>query len=228
MIGVFDSGHGGVNTVKELRRLFKYEDIVLFCDRKNSPFGTKSGKQIRDITENGINLLLKKGVRSVLIGCCTASTVYPYLTKKVRNIAFPIITPTVEAALNKSRKISVIATDLTVRTGTFKKEILRLSPTAKVYEISAQSLVYSAERGEADGNISKATAEHMESIVYKIKKSGSEALILGCTHFPSFYGELASRLEGISVISSTGAAVTSFAAGNPEIKEKGRLIYISS
>ena len=228
MIGVFDSGRGGVNTVRELRKLFKYEDIVLFCDRKSSPFGTKSREQIRDITENGIDLLLKRGARRVLIGCCTASTVYPLLTKEAREIAFPIITPTVEAALNKSQKISVIATLLTVGTGTFKKEILRLSPTAEVYEISAQDLVHSAERGEADGNISRATSEYMESIVYKIKACGSEALILGCTHFPSFIGELSARLEGVSVISSTGEAATSFAKGNTELKEKGRLIYISS
>ena len=68
MIGLFDSGMGGHNTLRHLRSLYPKENIVLLTDRKNSPYGTKSEDELVKITSENISTLLSIGVRSVLIG----------------------------------------------------------------------------------------------------------------------------------------------------------------
>ena len=185
MIGVFDSGDGGLCTVETIRTLRPNADICFLADRENAPYGTKTRGEIIALTKKNIRRLSEAGANKVLIACCTASSIYPELSAEEKRIAIPIIEPTAKEALRRSRtgKIGVIATRATVLSGAFTKSVRSLRPTAEVYEESAQELVSLVESGARDGALNGRTKEKIEKILSKIKRHRFDVIILGCTHF---------------------------------------------
>lgn len=193
MIGVFDSGEGGENALAILRSHAPMLDIALFCDRENAPFGEKDERLLTKITERGIRRLISFGCESVLIACCTASTVYTSLSEDLRRRALPIIEPTAKEALRITRrgKIAVIATDTTAASHAFSSMLCGRCAA----ELAASPLVRAIEGGAADGDISPALAEYLDGICEKISDTGADVLILGCTHFVRLRGEITKRIS---------------------------------
>ncbi len=109
MIGVFDSGAGGLFALAELRSLSPSADIVCFADRKNAPYGTKKKDELISLVTSGIDTLLAEGCSEVLMACCTASTVWELLPMRQRAVSVPIIVPTAEESLrlSKNKKIGI-------------------------------------------------------------------------------------------------------------------------
>ena len=91
MLGLFDSGSGGLNTVRYVKELSDDVDLVYLIDRENAPYGIKTEKELISITKANIDRLTDMGARRVLIACCTASTVYQELGEKYKKMALPII-----------------------------------------------------------------------------------------------------------------------------------------
>ena len=131
MIGIFDSGDGGLAAAREVRRLFQKEDIVLLADRKNAPYGTKTEEELISLVKEDIRRLSEMGCEKILVACCTASTVFPLLSEGEQQICLPIIHPTAEAVCG-SAHTAVIATERTVNSHAFSSEILRIYPKTKV------------------------------------------------------------------------------------------------
>lgn len=204
MIGVFDSGVGGITAVREMRRLDKTVDIAFYPDRKNAPYGTKSRDELIPLVERDIRILLNSGADCVLMACCTASTVYQFIDCELLRLSIPIIDPTAKAAASKTKNgsVAVLATDATVRSGEFKRA-LSLSGVKNVAEISAQGLVHAIERGARDGHVTKENESLLDRYIEEVRQSGADTLILGCTHFPHLEGEIAKRLPRVKLISSS-------------------------
>ena len=190
MIGVLDSGRGGLVAYKELRRLMPRVDITYLADRKNAPYGNKSPKEILRLTEHGIRRLCDMGCEIILIACCTASSLHEMLPEELQNISIPIITPTARLC-EGSRSVLVIATEHTARSGAFSREIRRFSD-ASVREIPMQPLVDLIEWG-------RDTKSAVERIVKMCE--GYDTLILGCTHFSHLLGNLRERLPDVKILS---------------------------
>ena len=115
MIGIFDSGVGGLNAYYELKRLLPDEDFIYLSDRKNAPYGTKSEDEIIALTRADIKRLKNAGARKILIACCTASSIHHKLDDEERQISLPIITPAAEIAAKSAKRILVIATEHTAK-----------------------------------------------------------------------------------------------------------------
>lgn len=196
MIGVFDSGEGGENAVRHIRRMEPCADIALFADRKNAPYGTKSRGELIRLTEAGIRRLAEYGCGRVLIACCTASTVHQWIREPMRRASLPIIEPTAKRAVTATRsgRAAVIATEATVRSHAFRAALGGVCAC----EVAATELVTAIERGERDGNISQKTAEVISRIAAEVAASEPDTLILGCTHFARLQGEITARLESIT------------------------------
>ena len=190
MIGVLDSGRGGLVAYKELRRLMPRVDITYLADRKNAPYGNKSPGEILRLTECGIRRLCDMGCEMILIACCTASTLHGMLPRELREISIPIITPTARLCRD-SRSVLVIATEHTARSGAFSQQIKRFS-TASVREVPMQPLVSLIEWG-------KDTKCAINEIVEMCE--GYDTLILGCTHFSHLFGDLRARLPEVKILS---------------------------
>ena len=193
MIGVFDSGEGGENAVKHLRRLAPRADIVLFSDRANLPYGTKPEDELVRLTERGIARLSDAGCERVLIACCTASTVHGLLPEAMQGFSIPIIEPTARAAtaLSRNGKISLIATEATVRSGAFGRELGERLTQA----IAAGPLVDWVESGASSANIPDELGRYLYELAAKIAAAGTDTLILGCTHFAALGEAISLRLQ---------------------------------
>lgn len=199
MIGVFDSGVGGICAFREIRRLLPRADIVYLADRKNAPYGTKTKDEIIALTSRNIKRLRAIGADRVLIACCTASSIYPELCDGERAISLPIITPAAKKAAEIGRRIAVIATEHTASSGAFSREISKFS-SAEVFEFAEQRLVALVEGGCRDGSISEECERELRRISQMVRSKKADTLILGCTHFSHLEGELSARC-GVKVIS---------------------------
>ena len=230
MIGVFDSGVGGLVSARELARLLPCEDILFFADRKNAPYGTKEKDELIRLVKADIKRLSDRGAEKILIACCTASTVYPYLDAAEQKISVPIILPAVRAALAVSDEVAVISTLYTKRSHAFLREARRLSPTASVSELAVQELVGMVEGGARDGSVSRECCELLDRLCSELIPRSAGALILGCTHFSHLERELEARLPGVRIISPAieGARELAQAFSNEKNNSRGRLIFTSA
>ena len=200
MIGIFDSGVGGLASAEILQKRLKGEDIVYLADRKNAPYGTKTKEELISLVTRDIMRLSGYGCRLCLIACCTASTVYTSLPAELRYISRPIITSAAKEA-SKGKSIAVIATAHTVDSGEFSKEIRRFS-NAKTTEICTQELVGLVESGERDGKLTKKGYDTLNKIIEKIKAVSPDTLVLGCTHFSHLYESFSAFLPDVRIISA--------------------------
>ena len=227
MIGVFDSGVGGLTALGSLRALMPSADICFYADRANSPYGTKSEEELLRITENAIDRLKNEGADIILMACCTASTVYSLLTKEDREVCLPIIKPTAERAvsLTKSGKIGVIATERTVSSHAFKTEIESRLSSASVVEIATQPLVTLAEEGECGAYASSEAIAKIENLISPFIKNAPDTLILGCTHFPIFKQIISDLLPNTAIVSCSDEGARALAQKCTEEGE-GRLNFI--
>lgn len=203
MIGIFDSGVGGLCSFERLCRLVKNEKLIYLADKENAPYGTKTNEEIIALAKQNIASLRLLGARKILIACCTASGIYKSLSEEEQAIAVPIITPASREAVRLAGhggRIAVISTDFTAKNHTFKNEILSIDKTATVIEYGEQMLVELVELGASDGSLLPREAEYLDALCAKITLAGVGALILGCTHFSHLAEELKKRLKGISVI----------------------------
>ena len=202
-VGIFDSGRGGEAALRRLTELAPSVDAVLYCDRENAPYGTKTEEELIKLVSDDIDRLLSLGAEIILMACCTASAVYAHLSAERQRIAIPIIEPTSREALRVAdgKPIGVICTSASAKMRAFESEIHRLSPKTEVYTLPCQRLVALAEAGVSDGNITPTAKAEIEGIREYFKDRGIGALILGCTHFSYFESTLEGAV-GTRVINS--------------------------
>lgn len=226
MIGVFDSGVGGLTAIKELRKIAPNSNICFFADRKNAPYGTKSLREIIEFSKRNIEKLLLAGAEKILIACCTASAAYPYLSEDERRVCVPIINPAAKRALkiSKNGKIGVIATERTVREAAFSRAIRDLSKNAEVFEAEAQSFVALVENGGRDGNLQANEKLEISKKLLPLRDKNIDTLILGCTHFPHI--EKAIReVFGVQIVNPSFEGALEIAK-IANLSEEGRMLYI--
>ena len=226
MIGVFDSGAGGLFALAELRRLSPNADITFFADTENAPYGTKTDDELCRLVASDVERLSDFGCEKILMACCTASSVYKLLSNRQREISVPIIEPTVKEALmvSKNKKIGIISTAATRKSRAFVEEILKHEPSADTVSVEAPELVSLAESGERDGALSLCGIKAIEKSVSIFRSTDIDTLILGCTHFAYFENKIKEILN-VSVVNSArvGAAVMKEHANGGS----GRTYYLS-
>ena len=188
MVGIFDSGRGGELALRYFRRMMPSADIAFLADRKNAPYGAKSRERIIAIAERNIELLRGHGASTVLIACCTASTVYGDLSDGMRRDVIPIIDETARRAANTSEtgRIGVLATSATVRSKAFENSVLSFRNEAFVVSRASPMLVEAIERyGTADDAILDSELAYLGE--------GVDTIILGCTHFAALEDKIRKR-----------------------------------
>ncbi len=193
MLGLFDSGSGGLNTVRLVKERYPEIDLVYLIDRENAPYGSKTEKEITEITKKNIERLADMGAERVLIACCTASTVYDRLPVWHREMSLPIIEETARAASNMTGngRIAVLATERTVSSHAFALALGDCS----VLELAAPHLATLIDRGVSDASDPLEKRRATEGLLYGIP-CGTDTLILGCTHFSSLQKTIAKEAKG--------------------------------
>ena len=185
MLGLFDSGSGGLGTVRYVKQLSPSTDLIYKIDRQNAPYGTKNKKDLIRIIENNLDELSLRGAQKILIACCTASALYDELSERHKAISIPIIYPIAISAraVSQNGRIGVIATLGTVKSHAFARALHDLA----VFERPAQELVGLIDGGLSDATASSEDKDMLRRIVLPLARKNIDTLILGCTHFPSLY-----------------------------------------
>lgn len=182
MIGVFDSGLGGLTVLKALIQEMPHESFVYLGDTARLPYGTKSANTIRKYTEQNLKFLKNQNAKTLVIACNSASAQWsdaefeglPVLT---------VIEPTslIASGITRNKKIGLLATRATVGSKAFDLALQNLDPEIKLFSQSAPLLVPLAEEGLSDDPLTSL-------IVYRylqpLLANGIDTLILGCTHYP--------------------------------------------
>jgi len=184
MIGVFDSGIGGLTVVRALLAQLPGYDIVYYGDTARSPYGTKSPETVAQYALEDARLLLDQGARIIVMACNTASSVAQGLVRDTLGVpVFEVITPAVEAALAATRRgcIGVIGTRATVRSGVYERAIRERAPECRVFAAACPLLVPLVEEGWMGR---PETAMITKKYLRPLKASRIDTLILGCTHYP--------------------------------------------
>lgn len=185
-IGVFDSGLGGLTSVKELLKILPNEDIIYFGDTARMPYGVHDRETLITYTENDIEFLLGKGVKALLAACGTISCNYPASLAAQLPVPYTgVIDPTVRAALKKSKtgKIGLVATQATVNSRAFDDAFSALAPEVTLTSNGCPDLVLLVEGGHIEKGDEEVLAKVREYLA-PIIAAEVDTLLLACTHFP--------------------------------------------
>jgi glutamate racemase len=191
VLGVFDSGIGGLTVVRHLRRLLPSWPIVYFGDTARVPYGTKSDATVRRFGSEAVKFLTRFDVFEVVVACNTVSAVaLRQLQREFRELPIVgVIEPGAEAAVQATRngRIGVIGTRATIASGAYDAAVAaaarRAGTSARVFSQACPMLVPLAEEGLEN---SKAAHEVLKVYLAPLQRKKIDTLILGCTHYPPF------------------------------------------
>ncbi|MBQ7603388.1 MAG: glutamate racemase, partial [Clostridia bacterium] len=183
MLGIFDSGLGGLTALKALRRLAPDEDIIYLGDTARVPYGTRSRETIVKYALECGRFLESKGIDRLLVACGTVSA--NALGVLADKFSFPVtgvIRPAVGKAVRTTvnGKVAVLATSATVRSRAYETELLDYSPDLKVFQKACPLFVPLVENGL--GPDSEIVRLACEMYLSDVRDFGADTVILGCTH----------------------------------------------
>jgi glutamate racemase len=183
-IGMFDSGVGGLTVLKEVKKLLPFEHIVYFGDTARVPYGNRSPQAVTKYALESALFLLTKGIKLLAIACNTSSALALHLLQKKFPIpVIGVIDPCAKEVVTstKNKKVGVIGTKATIKSGAYEKSIHKLDPEIKVFSRSCPLFVPIAEEGLENDEVAHLMAE---KYLKDLSQSNIDTLVMGCTHYP--------------------------------------------
>jgi len=218
MIGLFDSGVGGLTVVRELSRKYPGVDFVYLGDTARYPYGNKSKETIEKYAVEDAKFVINRGAKLVIVACNTASSL---AMDKLRT-TYPdtpflgVIKPAATLAVAQSKtSVGVVGTRATVGSGIYDEIIKELNPKLKVLQKACPLFVPLVEEGMIQDQVTKMMVRRY---LMPLRQKNVESLILGCTHYP-FLQPLIERFMGkkVKVINSAEAVVDMAYEMHPEL-----------
>lgn len=187
MIGLFDSGIGGLYILRGIAKKLPQFSYVYLGDSARAPYGARSSEEVYMFTKQGVEFLFAHGATMVVLACNTASSEalrkiqHDYredTSRKVLGVLIPFAEAAAARTLNK--RVGVIATEATVRSGAFIREIQKVDPEIQVFQHACPLLVPLVEAGE--WNTPKADTL-VNECARPLLAEDIDTLVLGCTHY---------------------------------------------
>jgi glutamate racemase len=218
---VFDSGLGGLTSVRELFRTMPNESVVYFGDTARLPYGSKSSETVTRFSLEISHFLVRQNVKCLLVACNTASSYA--LDTLARSLDVPVvgvIAPAARAAVTASPhgRIGVLGTLGTVGSGSYPAAIEQLAPGAAVISRACPLFVPLIEEGWITHTVTRAVAEEY---LLELRNADLESVILGCTHYPLIAPMLADLLGPAVTLIDSGAEAARAVA--ELLRERGQL-----
>lgn len=223
MIGIFDSGIGGLTTVRAILETLPGYNLIYFGDTARTPYGTKSRTTVIRYAIENTEFLIKKGAKIIVMACNTASSVATEAIKERFDMPiFEVISPAVDLAVSSSKRmqIGVIGTRGTIKSGIYEKKILEKEKGAKVYSTPCPLLVPLVEEGWEKKS---ETTMIVKKYLHPLKTRQVDTLILGCTHYPILKSIIQEKIgRQVTIIDSSIAVsktIKSFLEQHPDIEK---------
>lgn len=204
MIGIFDSGYGGLTILNHIRHHLPQYDYLYLGDNARAPYGTRSFDVIYEYTLQAVNYLHQQGCNLIILACNTASA-KALRTIQQRDInpdelrVLGVIRPTVEVVPQRTRTkhIGVLATPGTVASESYVIELLKQDPTLIVTQQACPMWVPLIESGEHLGDGANYFVEKYLTELLT-RDPLIDTIILGCTHYPLLQPKIEAFLPSIA------------------------------
>jgi len=194
MIGIFDSGVGGLSVFREIRKLLPDERYVYYSDNANCPYGEKTRDFIIQRARFITDLLLSKGASIIVVACNTATAAaISVLREEYPEVNFIGMEPAVKPAVKSTRTgvIGVLATAGTLKAEKYLDTRGKWSKNVIVTEHVGEGFVELVEKGMTSG---KEVEETVKRSLMPLLESGADRIVLGCTHYP-FLSDIISSIS---------------------------------
>ena len=227
-IGVFDSGLGGLTAVHSLWKILPEENLIYFGDTARVPYGGRSKETILKYARQDVRFLRSFDLKAILIACGTVTTTSLDTLQAENDLPIVgVVEPTCRRALlvTKTKKVGMIATLASVRSGAYEATLRRLDPTVEVICKPCPLFVPLVENGrihKGDVVIETVAREYLEPLL----ETGIDTLILGCTHYPLLAEVIAGVMgSGVTLIDSGASAARAL---RQTLSDKGLLAQRAS
>ncbi|MFM6966973.1 MAG: glutamate racemase [Rhodoluna sp.] len=205
-IGIFDSGVGGLTVARAIIDQLPNESIVYLGDTLNSPYGTKSIPEVRELALEVMDRLVDEGVKLLVIACNTASAAVLRDAREryTEGRGIPVvevIQPAVRRAVAATRnsRVGVIGTNATITSKSYD-DAFAAAVDLQITSVACPAFVDYVERGVTSGSELLQVAEQY---LRPIKDAGVDTLVLGCTHYPLLTGALSYVMgDDVTLVSS--------------------------
>lgn len=182
MIGIFDSGSGGLTVLKEIREQMPSADILYFGDIKNAPYGSKSNAELSVLTVRAIELLQKRGATSIVSACNSVSASLAVSLLDALSLApdhlIEMVGPTVGSFRDSSARLLLAATPATINSEIYQNAFRMIGKDVGTLAIPdlASAIEFGAKEEEIERIIRDAFAD--------TRLDNFDAVVLACTHYP--------------------------------------------
>ena len=206
IVGVFDSGIGGLSVLRELEKILPNEDFYYYGDSLNNPYGEKSDEELFSITSGVVDYLVNKGCRVIVIACNTATTrCMKYLREKYKDVIFVGTVPAIKVACDRDFKNTlVMATPATIESER-TMELIRdnIRKDQNIYLVACPGLANAIE------NIDQEKIEEILKDTFReYKDKEIDSIVLGCTHYPFIKEDILKEMPGVILLDgSRGVAM---------------------
>ncbi len=254
MIGVFDSGSGGLTVLTALREALPEQCFIYFGDHGNAPYGNKDEETIYRLTLSSVEQLFRLGCSLVIVACNTAAatglrrlqqTWLPahHPEKRVSGVVVPMgeavtgMPWTADPDLQGSEKktVAVFATRYTVESGVFVEETAKRAPHVDLVQQACPSLVRLIEENAPVRTLEHAVRRYVQLLLKRLEGKRLDAVLLGCTHYPLIENLFAQafpyRVEILSQPRVTASSLANYLMRHPEFacrQQPGATFYTSA
>ena len=224
MIGIFDSGVGGMTVARAIEHICPQYPLIYFGDIARTPYGSKSPETIIDYSRRNTDFLLSQGATLIVIACnSAASTAATALRSQYPVPVIDVIGPATEraAAVTRNKRIGIIGTRATVRSGVYEQGIRAINPSARVISQSCPLLVPLVEEGWLN---KRETKMILRRYLHPLRQQQIDTLVLGCTHYPLLSKVIQARAgKRVQLVDSSvevALYLKKFLKNRPELQEE--------
>ena len=183
MIGIFDSGVGGLSVFREIRKVLPEQSYIYYSDNAHCPYGDKSREYIIDRTRAITQMLIEKGCKIIVVACNTATAAAISTLREEFPIKFigmePAIKPAAQAT--KTGVVGVLATAGTLKATKYIDTRAKWAQNVKIVEHIGQGFVELVENGSVCGPAAETT---VSASLKPLLDADADTIVLGCTHYP--------------------------------------------
>lgn len=198
IIGVFDSGIGGLSVLRAIRSLLPSQPVIYFGDQIHVPYGIRQVEEVRQFSHEITRFLLSLGAKLIVVACNTASVAsLKTLREAYPQIPFVGMEPAVKPAAEQTRSgtVGVLATTATFQTAMYASVVERFAHDVTILESDCPGLVACIERGDLEGS---ETQNILEKALAPMLEKNVDTIVMGCTHYP-FVIPLIQKIAGPEV-----------------------------
>lgn len=186
MIGVFDSGIGGLTLLKEMMYTLPHENFLYYADTENVPYSYKTTEQIKEYVEKAVVFLRNEGCKAIVLACNTATNVTIEYLREKYDLPIIAIQPAVKVAFDnntENKRILACATPVTLKADRFENLINSLDIDHLIDRLPLPGLVEFAENEQFE---SPEVLKYLKKEFSKFNLENYKYVVLGCTHFTYF------------------------------------------